>query len=183
MLTLLLTNKWSCSTVVMSYRLQQWKLPFSEANSKKTEDAKQKRRRRRKKVFISLCAASTTDFAHPLWLSYALSCSRRLQMPSRPLQLASLSLEPVYQQGYLTATAAPEASDPRSGWEGCQQSLWKREKTHTMKSEGITVHSQEWQHCFRATSLVTQIKPIILWRTAVTWHLWYLLCDWGHFID
>lgn len=96
-------------------------------------------------------------------------------MPSRPLQLAGLSLEPVYQQEYLTASAAPEASDPLNGWEGCQQSLWKREKTHTMKSEGITEQSQEWQRCFRATTLVTQIKPIIFWRTAATWHLWYLL--------
>lgn len=36
-------------------------------------------------------------------------------MPSRPLQLAGLSLEPVYQQGYLTASVAPEASDSPSG--------------------------------------------------------------------
>lgn len=36
-------------------------------------------------------------------------------MPSRPLQLAGLSLEPVYQQEYLTASAAPEASDSPSG--------------------------------------------------------------------
>lgn len=95
------------------------------------------RRKKNKKLFISSSTPSTTDFAHPLWLSYALSCSQRRQMPSRPLQLAGLSLEPVYQQGYLTASAAPEASDSPSGWEGCQQSHWKerqrkweREKKH-----------------------------------------------------
>lgn len=147
----------------------------------------------KKKVFISSSTPSTTDFAHPLWLSYALSCSRRRQMPSRPLQLAGLSLEPVYQQGYLTASAAPEASDSPSGWEGCQQSPWKErqrkwernggeKKKNTMKSEGITVQSQEWQRCFRATTLVTKINPIILWRKGKAWHLcWYLLWDWWHF--
>ena len=36
-------------------------------------------------------------------------------MPSRPLQLAGLSLEPVFQQGYLTASAAQEAPDSLSG--------------------------------------------------------------------
>lgn len=104
--------------------------------------------------------SSTTDFAHPLWLSYALSCSQRLQMPSRPLQLAGLSHEPVYQQGYLTASAAPGASDSLSGWEGCQQSPWKDEqKKKKRKSEGITVEGQEWQRCFIATTLVAKNKP------------------------
>lgn len=36
-------------------------------------------------------------------------------MPRRPRRLAGLSLEPVYQRGYLTASAAPEASDSPSG--------------------------------------------------------------------
>lgn len=36
-------------------------------------------------------------------------------MPSRLLPLAGLSLEPVYQQGYLTANASPEASESPSG--------------------------------------------------------------------
>ena len=108
------------------------------------------REERRKKKFSSLHRPpSTTDFAHPLWLSYALSCSRRRQMPSRPLQLAGLSLEPVYQQGYLTASAAPEASDSPSGWEGCQQSPWKErwererergKKTHTHTHNEIRRH-------------------------------------------
>lgn len=71
-------------------------------------------------------------------------------MPSRPLQLAGLSLEPVYQQGYLTASAAPEASDSPSGWEGCQQSHWKerqrkweREKKKKQHYEIRRHHSSE----------------------------------------
>lgn len=59
----------------------------------------------------------------------------------------------------------------------------EREKkhTHTMKSEGITAQSQEWQRCFRATTLVTKINPIILWRKGMVWHLWWcLLWDCWH---
>ena len=92
---------------------------------------------------------------------------------------ASLSLEPVYQQGYLTASTAPEDSDSPSGWEGCQQSPWKArqearegetemerggKKNNRTKSEGITLQRHEWQCCFRATILVTKIYPIMSWR-------------------
>lgn len=57
-------------------------------------------------------------------------------------------------------------------------------QTHTMKSEDITVQSQEWQRCFRATTLVTKINPIILCRKGMAWHLWwYLLWDGWHFND
>lgn len=45
----------------------------------------------------------------------------------------------------------------------------------TMKTEGITVQSQEWQCRFRATTLVTKINPIILWRKGTAWHLWWCL--------
>lgn len=148
-----------------------------------------------RKVSIFWCLDSTRDFAHPLWLSYALSCSRRRQMPSRLPQLAGLSLEPVYQQGYLTASAAPEASDSPSGWEGCQQCPWKERQTqweiertkkiyththtHTMESEGIRIQRQEWQPRFRASTLVTKINPIIFWRKGIARCLWwYLLWDW-----
>lgn len=56
--------------------------------------------------------------------------------------------------------------------------------THTLNSEGITVESQEWQRCFRPTTFVTKINPIILWRKGMAWHLWwYLLRDWWHFND
>lgn len=151
---------------------------WDHVNATYFRDSSQESEKEKKKVFISSSTLSTTDFAHPLWLSYALSCSRRRQMPSRPLQLAGLSLEPVYQQGYLTASAAPEASDSLSGWEGCQQSPWKEReggKKPTMKSEGITAQSQEWQRCFRVTTLVTKINPIILWRKGMAWHLWWCL--------
>lgn len=183
-----LTVLWTCQREIM------WMPPISETNPGRV-----RRRDQKKKVFISSSTPSTTDFAHPLWLSYALSCSRRRQMPSRPLQLAGLSLEPVYQQGYLTASAAPEASDSPSGWEGCQQSPWKErrrkwarkrggggetKKKNTMKSEGITAQRQEWQRRFRATTLVTKINPIILWRKGTAWHLWWcLLWDRWHLND
>lgn len=120
-----LTVLWTCQREIM------WMPPISETNPGRV-----RRRDQKKKVFISSSTPSTTDFAHPLWLSYALSCSRRRQMPSRPLQLAGLSLEPVYQQGYLTASAAPEASDSPSGWEGCQQSPWKERRRKWARKRG-----------------------------------------------
>lgn len=49
----------------------------------------------------------------------------------------------------------------------------------TMKSEGITVQSQEWQRRFRATTLVTKINPIILWRKGTEWHLDDVYCGTG----
>lgn len=112
----------------------------------------------KKLLFISSSTPATTDFAHPLWLSYALSCSQRRQMPSRPLQLAGLSLEPVYQQGYLTASAAPEASDSPSGWEGCQQSHWKERQQKSEKCEGEKTHYEIRRHHSSDLGVTTSLQ-------------------------
>lgn len=110
-------------------------------------------------------------------------------MPSRPLQLAGLSLEPVYQQGYLTASAAPEASDSPSGWEGCQQSPWKERQ----RKRGKKTHNEIRRHhssepgvtaLFHCHHFGDKNKPNYPWRKGMAWHLWwYLLWDWWHLND
>lgn len=82
---------------------------------------------------------STTDSDHPLWLSYAPSCSQRHQMPSKLLQLGGLSLEPVVRLGYLTASAEPKAPDSLNEWEGCQQYRYREREKEKEMSGKVTV--------------------------------------------
>lgn len=100
-----------------------------------------------KAPLVSSSAPSTADFAHHLWLSYALSYSQRRQMPNRPVQLAGLSLEPVCQRGDVTASAAPGGLSLCRRMRGASTSLPKKRESQERrgkKSDHIK-SCWEWQ--------------------------------------
>lgn len=63
----------------------------------------------------------TTGSGHPQWPDYGLSCSLRLQRPSRRQQPAGRWPGPASQQGCPPASAPPAAAAPWSGWVACQR--------------------------------------------------------------
>lgn len=63
----------------------------------------------------------TTDSGHPQWPDYGLSCSLRLQRPSRWRQPAGQWPGPASRRGCPPASAPPAAAAPWSGWAACQR--------------------------------------------------------------